>query len=255
MFKKNNMFEEMSPEESRKLMGPNLSFAAAEAYKRLRTNLAFSLADKNGCKVIGVTSALKGEGKSTTAINLAYTFSQTGKRVLLLEADLRLPNIAKRLGLKARPGISNLLVGQCSGNDALQRCSLLDRVFIIAAGDIPPNPAELLASEQMVQSMKALEEVFDYIIVDLPPVTVVTDAAIASKLVDGMIVVVRQNYGEKRAVAETVGQLKFGGAKILGFVVTGSDIQKKNYKRYKKNYGDYGYGYGDSKPGKDMAQK
>ena len=239
------MFEDISPEECRKFIGPNLSFAAAEAYKRLRTNLSFSLADKNHCKIIGVTSALKGEGKSTTAINIAYTFAQTGKRVLFLEGDLRMPTAAKRLGLHSRPGISNLLAGQCTGNDVLQRSSLLDRVHVITAGDIPPNPAELLGSEQMAQSVEALSQVFDYIILDLPPVTVVSDALIASKLIDGMIVVCRQDYCEKKAIAETVRQLKFSGCKILGFAVTGSQIQKKNYRKYKKDYGDY-YEAGES---------
>ncbi len=232
---KKMMIEDISPEEARKYIGPNLSFAAAEAYKRLRTNLSFSLAEKNRCKVIGVTSALKGEGKSTTSINIAYTFAQTGKRVLLMDGDLRLPTIAKRLGVHSRPGISNLL----AGNDILQRSAFLDGVHVIAAGDIPPNPAELLGSEQMVQSIEALSQVFDYIILDLPPVTVVSDALIASKLIDGMIVVCRQDYCEKKAIAETVRQLKFSDCKILGFAVTGSQIQKKNYRNYKKDYGDY----------------
>ena len=248
--------EELSVEESRKLIGPNLNFAASEAYKRLRTNLNFSMADKAGCKIIGVTSALKGEGKSTTSINLAYTFAQTGQRVLLIEGDLRLPNIAKRLGIHARPGISNLLVGQCSGNDVLQRSVFLEKVHVITAGDIPPNPAELLSSAQMKQAMDALAQVFDVIILDLPPLTVVADAAIASDLVDGMVVVCRQNYCEKRAEAEAITQLRFTNTKILGFVVTGSEVSNKNYKRYKKNYGSYdSYGYADSANAQKAAPK
>ena len=237
--KNKNSSATLSIEESRKVLGPNLNFAASEAYKRLRTNLNFSMADKDGCKVIGVTSALKGEGKSTTSINLAYTFAQTGKRVLLIEGDLRLPNIAKRLGLHARPGISNLLVGQCSGNDVLQRSTFLEKVHVITAGDIPPNPAELLSSNQMKQSVDALSQIFDVIILDLPPLTVVSDAAVASDLVDGMIVVVRQNFCVKKAITDAITQLKFSNTKILGFVVTGSEIQKKNYKRYKKDYDNY----------------
>ena len=239
--------EELSIEESRKLIGPNLNFAASEAYKRLRTNLNFSMADKTGCKIIGVTSALKGEGKSTTSINLAYTFAQTGQRVLLIEGDLRLPNIAKRLGIHSKPGISNLLVGQCSGNDILQRSTFLDKVHVITAGDIPPNPAELLSSAQMKQSMEALSQIFDVIILDLPPLTVVSDAAVASDLVDGLIVVVRQNYCEKRAVADAISQLRFTNSHVFGFVVTGSEIQKKNYKHYKKNYDSYSSYYESSR--------
>lgn len=104
MKKKAAYAENLSLEESRKTLGENLSFAAAEAYKLLRTNLGFSLSDNTGCKVIGVTSAMKGEGKSITSINMAYTMAQSGGRVLLMEADLRLPTVAKRLGLKQKPG-------------------------------------------------------------------------------------------------------------------------------------------------------
>src|SRR5699024_285672 len=126
--------DNLSLEESRKTLGENLSFAAAEAYKLLRTNLGFSLSDSTGCKVIGVTSAMKGEGKSTTSINMAYTMAQSGGRVLLMEADLRLPTVAKRLGLKQKPGITNLLVGQVSGNEILQRTNLISNLWVASAG-------------------------------------------------------------------------------------------------------------------------
>ena len=242
MAKNKRLLEEMSPEEGRKFIGPNLSFAAAEAYKKLRTNLMFALPKKNKCRVIGVTSALKGEGKSTTSMNIAYSFAQMGQRVLLVEGDLRLPNIANRLGLHSKPGISNLLVGQCSGNEVLQKSSFLDNVHVITAGDIPPNPAELLTSDQMKQTMAALSQVFDVIILDLPPVTVVTDAQIASSLVDGMVVVVRKDYCDKKAIFETVNQFHFAGTKILGFVFTGADLPKRAYKRYyKKDYESYSH--------------
>lgn len=234
---KNKNVDSISPEASRKMIGSNLSFAAAEAYKLLRTNLTFSLPDSSGCKVIGVTSALRGEGKSTTSINMAYTMAQTGQKVLLLEADLRLPNIARRLGIKARPGLSNLLVGQCQGRDVLQPSGLMDNLRVIVAGDVPPNAAELLGSEQMATTMKVLSESFDVIIVDLPPVNVVSDALTLSKLVSGMIIVVRQDYCDRAALDNVVRQLKFAETKILGFVMTGSDIQRKNYKRYGKDYG------------------
>ena len=230
--------DNMTPEESRKTLGDNLSFAAAEAYKLLRTNLNFSLPANEGCKIIGVTSALKGEGKSTTSVNIAYTMAQSGQKVLLLETDLRLPTLAKRIRVRSKPGLSNLLVGQCSGNEILQKSGLLPNLWVATAGDIPPNPAELLGSKNMAMTLTALSEVFDVIIVDLPPVTAVTDAVIVSKLVHGMVVVVRQNYCVRGAVDEVVRQLRFADAKILGFVMTGADTQSKNYKRY-GSYGDY----------------
>ena len=225
----------------RKILGQNLSFAAGEAYKLLRTNLSFSLPNQDKCRVIGITSALSGEGKSTTSLNLAYTMAQEGGRVLLLEADLRLPTAAKRLGVPPKPGLSNLLVGQCSGNDVIQNSTISKRVYVITAGDIPPNPSELLGSPQMEQTIAALSGVFDTIIVDLPPVTVVADALIASRFLDGLVVVVRQNHCTRKALAELMRQLSFAEAKLLGFVMTGSDIQKKNYKKYGHKYGYESY--------------
>ncbi len=239
MRNKNKYRDNMTPEESRKTLGNSLSFAAAEAYKLLRTNLEFSLPMESGCRVIGVTSSLKGEGKSTTSVNIAYTMAQSGGKVLLIEADMRLPTLAKRLRVKTKPGISNLLVGQCSGNDVLQKTDLISNLWVATAGDIPPNPSELLGSANMKATIDAMKDFFDVIIVDLPPVSAVTDAALVSKLVDGMILVVRQNYCDRGVLDESVRQLRFVGAKILGFVMTGADTQKKGYKHYGKSYGDY----------------
>ena len=230
----------LTPEESRKTLGDNLSFAAAEAYKLLRTNLDFSLPGVEGCKIIGVTSALKGEGKSTSAVNIAYTMAQTGKNVLLLEMDMRLPTLAKRLRVQAKPGLSNLLVGQCSGNDILQKSGLLPNLWVATAGDIPPNPTELMGSQNMKKTIQALAEIFEVIVVDLPPVNVVTDAMIAAKLVHGMILIVRQDYCDRGSVEKAVRQLRFVDAKILGFVMTGAGGVSGSYKKY----GGYG-GYGD----------
>lgn len=231
--------DQLTPEESRRTLGENLSFGAAEAYKLLRTNLEFSTPDESGCRVIGVTSSMKGEGKSTTAINIAYTMAQAGNKVLLLEADMRLPTLARCLRVRPKPGLSNLLVGKCSGNDVLQKSGLISNLWVTTAGDIPPNPAELLGSEPMAVTIKTMTDFFDVIIIDLPPVTAVSDAAIVSKLVNGMIIVVRQDYCDRGSLDETVRQLRFVDSKILGFVMTGADTQKKGYKRYGKSYGDY----------------
>lgn len=223
---------QLTNEESSNLLGAKMHFAATEAYKLLRTNLSFSHTEGTECKVIGVTSSMKGEGKSTTAVNLAYTMAQVGQKVLLVEADLRLPTMAKRLHINDQPGLSNLLVGQCSGNDVLQKSGLIPTLWVVTAGKVPPNPAELLGSKPMAETIRQLSGVFDLIIVDLPPVTAVTDAVIATKLVDGIVMVVRENVCDRGSLDESVRQLRFAGARILGFVMTGSDMQKKNYKRY-----------------------
>ncbi len=219
-----------------KTLGGNLNFGATEAYKLLRTNLEYSLLDVSGCKIIGVTSALRGEGKSTASANIAYTMAQTGQSVLLLEADLRLPTVSKRLGVKASPGISNFLAGQCPGSAIIQRSPLMGELNIIAAGDCPPNPAEMLGSKRMERALQVLAEKFDVIIVDLPPISAVSDALIVSKLLSGMVVACRQDYCERAALDDTIRKLKFADSKILGIVLTDSDIQKKNYG---KRYGEY----------------
>lgn len=227
-------FSALTPQETAKTIGAKLSFSGAESYKLLRTNLSFSLPDESGCKVIGVTSSLRGEGKSTTSINLGYTIAQTGKRVLLIEADMRIPSLSKYLRVKLKPGLSNLLAGQCSGTDVLQRSGVMKDLWVLNAGDIPPNPAEMLGSRQMAEAIEAMKTCFDVILVDLPPVTAVSDALIVSKLTHGMVVVVRQGYCDRKSLDETVRKLRFTESKILGFVMTGSEIQKKSY--YKKYY-------------------
>lgn len=202
--------------------GDQLGFAALEAYKLLRTNLTFSLSDdQNRCHVIGVTSAMRREGKSMTAVNLSYTLAETGKKVLLLEGDMRLPVLADRLHLKRTPGLSNLLAGMAGGSEALQHSGLLRNLYVITAGDVPPNPSELLGSDQIRLVVEQFSEVFDYLVIDLPPVSVVSDALAISRLTSGMLVVVRQDYCSKRQLGDAIRQLQFAGVKILGLVMNG----------------------------------
>ena len=135
--------------EQQSMIGSNLNFAASEAYKLLRTNLEFSFTDDEEQKIIGITSSLKGEGKSITAINLAYTIAEAGKKVLLMECDMRLPTVSKRLNLKSSKGLSNLLVGMNAADEVVQEGVLSETMDVIHAGDIPPNASELLASKRM----------------------------------------------------------------------------------------------------------
>lgn len=230
--------------------GQDLPFAAAEAYKRLRTNIMFALPDEQKCRVVGITSASGGEGKSTTSINLAYMLAEAGERVLLIEADMRLPTIAKRLKLAPAPGLSNVLAGLLGACEAIQASGIHEKLEFISAGDIPPNPSELLGSKWMETLTSVLSASHDFIVLDLPPVTEVSDALVASKLADGMVVVVRQDYALRRALTETMQQLTYAGAKILGFVMTRSDAQTKgNYKKYKY----YKKGYENAAPNKEKS--
>ena len=159
--------------EQKRVMFDNMNFAAAEAYKLLRTNLMFSLPEKP-CRVIGVTSSVRGEGKSTTSLNLAYTIAQSGKHVLLIDGDLRLPTVHSKLGIPAAPGLSNLLAGLNIERDCRRPSGYYDNWFILPSGDIPPNPSELLGS----QRMQILLEKFNILssIVDFLPVEAIRNA-------------------------------------------------------------------------------
>ncbi|MBQ2973494.1 MAG: CpsD/CapB family tyrosine-protein kinase [Clostridia bacterium] len=214
-----------------------MNFAASEAYKRLRTNILFSFADNTTCRVVGITSALRGEGKSVTAINTAYTMALNGKKVLLIDADMRIPSISKKLDLNKGNGLSNLLVGLDKVTETFQRynCSNSDIGFdIIPAGDLPPNPAELLGSKRMSSLLNSLKQHYDYIFIDLPPICAVSDALIVSKVTDGMIVVVRQDYCRTDTLKDTVNQLEFVEANIIGFVYNGASDGSGAYGKYGK---------------------
>lgn len=224
------------------VIGKKRPFATAEAHKRLRTNVMFSFAEDNKCRVIGVTSAMAHEGKSTTSINLAYDLMTAGQKVLLIDADMRLSNFEKILGVNKSPGLSNLLVGQEESVKCIQISKMLDGLRIIACGDIPPNPSELLSSARMVMLINSLRSIFDYIIIDLPPIAAVSDALIVSKISDGMIIVVRQDFADKRLMDDTVRQLQFHEANIIGFVMNCSHTENKYYGKYGR-YGRY-YKYG-----------
>lgn len=203
----------------------NLSFAAKEAYKKLRTNTLLVLPNDDACKVIGITSAQPSEGKSLTAINIAYTFSELGKRVLLVDADLRRPSINVKLGKTQSPGFSNLLTDTNAVGSVIQKYVSSDGVEhfdIIAGGNEPENPSELLSSARLKMLIEALRKVYDYVLLDLPPVGAVIDAVAVGKQTDGMIVVLRENNCPKKAFTSCVSQLEFAKINILGFVMNGS---------------------------------
>ena len=217
-----------------------LSFAAAEAYKLLRTNVLFSLPDEDKGRVVGITSAMRGEGKSTTAVNLSYALAQIDKKVLLIDADMRLPSVAKKLGMANTYGLSNILVDS-SERVALRvsRFPTQDNWHILTSGEIPPNPSELLSSERMKSLIAHFSERYDFIIVDLPPVNIVTDALVAAPFLSGMIVVVREDQTERKALNSCVRDIRMADTKLLGFVMNGAKEKGKAYGRYKKYYKYY----------------
>ncbi|MGN1051447.1 MAG: CpsD/CapB family tyrosine-protein kinase [Acutalibacteraceae bacterium] len=242
-----NSVQEISNVKRIHNVGASLNFSASEAYKRLRTNIFFSLQKKEDDKgfAIGITSSIRGEGKSTTSINTAYALAESGKRVILLECDMRLPVLAKNLKAESEPGLSNLIVGLCSKEEAIKPSGIQPNLDIIPAGSIPPNPSELLGTKRFKDILKSLEETYDFVVVDLPPISSVSDALVVAGEVDGMIVVVRHSLCTQSVLGETMRQLNVVKDKIMGFVYNGATDENKKYskKYYKYGYG-YGYGYG-----------
>ena len=247
------------------LVGGNICFAAADAYKLLRTKLQFSFADEKNCRVIGVSSALTGEGKSLSAVNLAYSMSQLGKSVLLIDCDMRRPSMAEKLPVRKSPGLSDYLTGQIKGDELIQLCGIQndEKAFhAIASGRTPPNPMELLSSVRMGAMLDKLREQYDYIILDLPPVGEVSDALVAARYTDGVLMVVRQNYCDRLALNAAIRQFLFVDAKILGVVLNctredGMGYGKKYYyKRYYKRYSyDHRKKYSSYDPGVRRAKR
>lgn len=238
---KHNLF---SVTDSQKTLHKNLEFTATEQYKLLRTNLSFALPENEGCNIIGVTSSMRGEGKSTTAINLSYVLAESGKKVLLVDGDLRIPTVAKKMLIESPYGLTDLLRREAPLNLESLKSSYHDKWYIMPSGMLPPNPSELLGSKRMGDALKELSAHFDYIILDLPPVNLVSDALAVSKYITGMIVVIRQEYTEKKELATCFRQLRLSNVNVLGCVMneTTSDrgyYSKYKYKRYYRYYKHY----------------
>ena len=213
--------------QRRHILNPNSSFYVKEAYKTLRTNIRFFL-NQEGCKKICITSSTMGEGKSITILNLAISFAEDGQKVLLIDADMRRPAMARLLVEKASPGLSNVLAGLVDEDKAIRK-EVFHNLDILYAGDVPPNPLELLGSERMRELLNRLSQEYDYILVDSPPVNTVADARVVANLLDGVLYLVRQNRTEKEAVARGINLLKLTDAKLLGFVINGIDPEAKKY--------------------------
>ena len=234
MAKKNNNTNRNK--EKAFILDDSSPFQMQEAYKHLRTNVQFSL-PAGECHLIGISSAEQGEGKSTTSLNLAISFAQLGKKVAIIDGDMRLPTIAKKLGLPGTPGLSNYLIGQCTFQEAC-RIDKVHNMFVIPSGNIPPDPTWLLQSERMRTLVEELKGRLDYVFIDLPPVTVVSDASILSELVYGYLLVVENGTTSVSKVSEMISALKLVDAKILGFVGTRSGKAGSHYKK-NSNYYEY----------------
>lgn len=206
----------------------------AEAFRKIRTNMQF--VDLDGLsKVVLITSALPGEGKSTTACNLAITASETGKRVLLIDADLRRPRATRYLGLPGGIGLTSVLVGSTSVTVAIQPWG--DVLSVLGSGPIPPNPSELLGSGHMRRLLKQLREQYDLIVIDGPPVLPVADAAAMASACDGVVAVIRHGKTRRDQVADMITTLRTVDAKVLGTILNVVPVNRRD-----GYYHDYGPG-------------
>ena len=219
--------------DAQKTLHKNLEFTATEQYKLLRTNLDFTIPEGVKCPIIGVTSSIRGEGKSTTAVNLSYVLAEKDSNVLLIDGDLRIPSVAKKMEIESTPGLTDLLMGKTVPMSQF-KSTMRDNWYILPSGEIPPNPSELLGSRRMEALLQQFRETFDYIVIDLPPVNIVSDALSISQLIDGMIVVIREEYTEKKELERCFRSLKLSNARVLGCVMNETKSGSGYYKKYRR---------------------
>ncbi len=208
----------------------------AESFRTLRTNLQFLHVD-DGPRTFVISSAGPGEGKSTTTANLAIALAETGARVALVDGDLRLPRVAEYLGIEGGAGLTDVLIGRVELDDVLQKWGS-HQLFVLPAGAIPPNPSELLGSHAMDSTLEALSTRFDYVLVDSPPLLLVTDAAVLGRKTRGVIVVAAAGKTRTHEFEGAVRTLDTAGTPMLGVVVT--MLPTKGPDSY--GYGRYAYG-------------
>lgn len=236
----------------------DLKFRIEEAYKSIRANIMFSVV-KKGCKIIVVSSSLPNEGKTTTTVNLAASISQADQRVLLIDGDLRKPKIHQYFSVSSAPGLTDYLSDVASARHKMDIFGIIhptkyENLSVITSGTIPPNPAELLGSDFMRDFLNGISKDFDYIIIDTPPLNVVSDALPLIRESDGIVLVVRDNQTTHPELQKALSSLEFIDAKILGFVVNfveskarkgnGASYDSYNYSGFglRRSYGYYGYG-------------
>ena len=220
----------------------HVPFAVVEAYKAIRTNLTFLLATSE-TKVFGITSPEAGEGKSTTSVNMAIAFSQLGDKVLLIDADMRKSSIHKKLKIENNAGLSNVLAGFNNYSEVITRIN--DTFDVITAGQVPPNPSELLGSARFKELVETVGREYSYVIIDTPPMDVVTDALVIAPHTAGLVLVVKDQVTPTDSIGRAIEAAKFANINILGAVMNAANPKSgRGYGYRKYGYSKYGYGYG-----------
>ena len=202
----------------------------SEQYRAIRTNIEYSNVDQN-TKTILVTSSDKNEGKTTTVSNLAVSFANLNKKVLLIDCDLRNASIHKMFKLNNIYGLTDILAKDRAVDKCIQKTEL-ENLYVLTAGAIPPNPAEILSSEKMKNLIEDLKNIYDYIFIDTPPIGLVTDAGVLSSFIDGVVLVVKSESIEKKYLEETKKKLDAVDARILGAILNSYKSEQKDYDYY-----------------------
>jgi capsular exopolysaccharide synthesis family protein len=208
----------------------------SEAYRTLRTNIKFSSLDKP-LKTIMVTSAVPQEGKSTNTVNLALTIAESGKKVIVVDADLRVPVIHKVFNSDSKPGITNVLVGNKTLSEVIKKADGIDsNLYYIPCGPIPPNPSELLGSERMKAIIEELKQQADTIIFDSAPVIGFADSLVLANQMDGVVLLLSSGQITRDAAKQAKSLLEKAKAKILGVILNKVDIKREGYYYYYHYY-------------------
>lgn len=229
------------------LLNDSVPFNVVESYKSMRTNISFSMSTSEN-KALIITSANPSEGKSTTAANIAITMADEGQKVLLIDADMRKPTQHKIFDVKNENGLSSVLSKMKKLEECVQKTAV-PTLSILTSGPIPPNPSELLSSPQTAKLFEKASEEYSVIVIDSPPINVVSDTLNLSQNVAGILSIVRCGYTTQDDIKELMNKADMAHMNVLGFVLT--RVKRKNSSHYYKKYGkyhyykDYGYGYGE----------
>ena len=230
------MSQKKKNNRSQNVLSSSAPFAVIEAYKSARTSLIFTNTD-DGCNTIAFTSSAPGEGKTVTCINMALSLAESGKRVLVIDSDMRKPQVAPSLKISGVPGLSELLSGVVEMDETLGGClrkTEYEHLDVIPAGAIPPNPAELISCKRTEKLFELLKSKYDYILIDTPPCLVVTDALLYKEYITGYIAVIRANSTRTDDTERLVERIKQIGGRLIGFILNDKISKGGEYRHYRR---------------------
>ncbi len=235
------------------LLNADTPFVVTEAFRNLKAALSVSVPKKEGGVVICATSPYPEDGKTTVTVNLALMFAQSDVKVIVIDGDIRKGRVAKYFKRKSSPGLSDYLSGQKKLDEVIHKSHVNDNLSYITCGTHSPRPYELLESQEMTNLLEELRKTYDYVIIDTPPILILSDTLALSKTVDGCILVCRHQVSYISDIEKALGTLQFAKMNILGVVINdykaSQNIGYSNYKKhYYYNYRNYSYSYGSTNP-------